>query len=518
MLALEHVDERERRARQRIGATTCGTSNARRAPRSRGCGGRGAGSRRPARRARARGRSPPASRARRRASTLPSAASACDVRVAASSTIQPNPSGPEVVAEAELHGGHVTGRVTEARHEQRHRPGVEAPGARPSPTRTASPPLPARASREAAGQDATREPRGLAARCLHEERRWSDAHAASHVRPGGQAPLVGKEGSERVRVLRGLIEELPDYRSGPYADIRKWLTGEIERDARPREGRPPRLDRHSPRGRRAGRARRRAERGEVVAPAGALADPDQDRRLRVHDDAAGRGDDADRRRPRPARRDPRPARRRVRGPRRRRALLGVLRNADAIVYCHAASAPPDVLATLRREVDGGRHRAARRCSQRRKVDEADDGDVDRLAAAFPELEVVPVSVLDDASLERFREAVWRLTRLLRVYLRHAGVDRRRAARASLRERRSRTSPTRSTTSWRRRSTGARLGHVRALRRAAGRPRPRGRRRRRGRDLAREVSSASRSSTVSRRRMSRASPSRTSTAAGRPTPL
>ena len=40
--------------------------------------------------------------------------------------------------------------------------------------------------------------------------------------------LVGKEGTERIRVLRGLIEELPDYRSGPYADIRKWLTGEID--------------------------------------------------------------------------------------------------------------------------------------------------------------------------------------------------------------------------------------------------------------------------------------------------
>ena len=40
--------------------------------------------------------------------------------------------------------------------------------------------------------------------------------------------LVGKEGTERVRILRGLIEELPDYRSGPYADIRKWLHGEID--------------------------------------------------------------------------------------------------------------------------------------------------------------------------------------------------------------------------------------------------------------------------------------------------
>ena len=34
-----------------------------------------------------------------------------------------------------------------------------------------------------------------------------------------------------------------------------------------------------------------------------------------------------------------------------RALLGVLRNADAIVFCHAASAPPEELAVVRAEVE-----------------------------------------------------------------------------------------------------------------------------------------------------------------------
>ena len=40
--------------------------------------------------------------------------------------------------------------------------------------------------------------------------------------------LVGKEGGERVRELRSLLGELPNYRNGPFADIRKWLVGEIE--------------------------------------------------------------------------------------------------------------------------------------------------------------------------------------------------------------------------------------------------------------------------------------------------
>ncbi len=33
--------------------------------------------------------------------------------------------------------------------------------------------------------------------------------------------LTGKEGSERVRELRAILQELPGYRNGPYADIRR---------------------------------------------------------------------------------------------------------------------------------------------------------------------------------------------------------------------------------------------------------------------------------------------------------
>src|SRR5438105_15095929 len=39
--------------------------------------------------------------------------------------------------------------------------------------------------------------------------------------------LVGKEGSERTRELRAVLAELPDYRNGPYADIRKWVNSQI---------------------------------------------------------------------------------------------------------------------------------------------------------------------------------------------------------------------------------------------------------------------------------------------------
>src|SRR3954454_20170190 len=40
--------------------------------------------------------------------------------------------------------------------------------------------------------------------------------------------LVGTDGNERIKVLRDALAELPDYRNGPYADLRKWVTEQIE--------------------------------------------------------------------------------------------------------------------------------------------------------------------------------------------------------------------------------------------------------------------------------------------------
>src|SRR6478735_8662303 len=40
--------------------------------------------------------------------------------------------------------------------------------------------------------------------------------------------LVGKEGSERIRELRAILDELPNYKNGPYADLRKWVNAQID--------------------------------------------------------------------------------------------------------------------------------------------------------------------------------------------------------------------------------------------------------------------------------------------------
>ncbi len=84
-----------------------------------------------------------------------------------------------------------------------------------------------------------------------------------------------------------------------------------------------------------------------------------------------------------------------------RALLGVLRGADAIVFCQDASA------TARPSSRPSWRRCARPASSgpsivaATKVDEAHGGRRSRGLGRLG-LEVVPVSVLDDESLEAFR--------------------------------------------------------------------------------------------------------------------
>jgi ribosome-interacting GTPase 1 len=220
--------------------------------------------------------------------------------------------------------------------------------------------------------------------------------------------LVGKEGRERIREVRALLAELPDYRNGPYADLRKALLAEIE-DTRTRSSAvhpdknlvgPPNVGKSSllqalseiqirtgdyafttlrpvPALTRIGGVL-----VQLVEIPGLIEGANEDR---------GGG----------------------------RALLGVLRSADAIVYCARAGADPRELrvvldAVAAAEIDKPAFVAATR------ADEAAPGAIDALAAAVPGLPVLSVSVLDEASLAAFRDEVWRLIGLIRVYLRANG--------------------------------------------------------------------------------------------------
>jgi uncharacterized protein len=232
--------------------------------------------------------------------------------------------------------------------------------------------------------------------------------------------LVGKEGSERIKELRQILTELPNYKSGPYADIRKWVNAQIE-ESRVRK---KVVHRESIAVRREGVAQialvgpPNAGKSSLLQALSAIQIKTGDYAFtttrpvssvtRIHDVLVqlveipglieGAHED------------------RGGG----RALLGVLRGADAMVLCQEGTAPLDQLATIRHELEsaGVDHPAIVLVT---KLDEIEDGMVERVARATG-LPAIGVSVLDDESLGVLRDELWRLTGLIRVFLRRPGEE------------------------------------------------------------------------------------------------
>src|SRR5215213_5437175 len=162
--------------------------------------------------------------------------------------------------------------------------------------------------------------------------------------------LVGKEGSERIRELRRILEDLPGYRSGPYADIRKWVNAQLDET----RTRSRVVHRDSIAVRREGAAQI-ALVGPPNAGKSSLLQALSNIQIKTGDYAFTTT-------------RPVPALTRIRGVLIQlveipgliegahedrgggRALLGVLRGADAIVYCARADGDPGDIAIVRAEV------------------------------------------------------------------------------------------------------------------------------------------------------------------------
>jgi uncharacterized protein len=229
--------------------------------------------------------------------------------------------------------------------------------------------------------------------------------------------LVGKEGSERIRELRAILADLPNYRSGPYADIRKWVNGELEAT----RTRARVVNRDSIAVRREGAAQI-----ALVGPPNA----GKSSLLQALSNVQIKTGDYPFTTTRPV-----AALTRVNGVLLQlveipgliegasegrgggRALLGVLRGADAVLLCHDASAPLDELRTVRAELAAAAIELPTVVAAT-KLDEAPPAAVAALSRALPGFDVVGVSIIDDASLVELRAVLWRMTGLIRIFLRH----------------------------------------------------------------------------------------------------
>src|SRR4029453_4226956 len=199
--------------------------------------------------------------------------------------------------------------------------------------------------------------------------------------------LIGKEGRERIREVQALIAELPDYKNGPYADLRKSLLAEIE-DTRVRSNA---VHRDSI-----------AVRREGVAQICLVGPPNVGKSslLQALSEIQIKTGDYAFTTLRPV-----PALTRIGGVLVQlveipgliggasedrgggRALLGVLRSADAIAYCGRVGADPEELRTVVAEVAAAGIEKPSFIAATR-ADEAPAEAIDELAVAFPDQVVV----------------------------------------------------------------------------------------------------------------------------------
>lgn len=234
--------------------------------------------------------------------------------------------------------------------------------------------------------------------------------------------IQDKQGAARVKELRAALAELPNYRNGPYADLRKWVNAQIT-EAQSRERTVNRDSLSVP----------HQGAAQIVVVGGPNAG--KSTLLQVLSDVQIATGDYAFTTTRPV-----PAVTRVNGVGVQlvevpgliegaavgrgggRALLGVIRNADGMVLCHPNDGDVAEFAQLVAELRA----AGIELPTLVAVTKADEGcDPDSTVRAVHSVldgcGVVVVSALDDRSLDALREQIWSLTGLIRVFLAKDGA-------------------------------------------------------------------------------------------------
>jgi hypothetical protein len=227
--------------------------------------------------------------------------------------------------------------------------------------------------------------------------------------------LVGKEGSEKVKILREHLDGLPGYFQGPYGKIRRWVLDEIDRSrgrarvkhqehfAIPKEGSRQVALVGAPN---AGKsALLHALSGVQVRVAGypfatlkpvaaiVAVNGAQLQLVEIPGIVQGASDD------------------RGRG----RSLLGAARNADVLLCVASLIEPAGALEDVLTEVElAGMEKPAGLCLTGLDAPGARDRAV-AFTRAYPDLPVAVCSTVSSEGLDDVRRLVWRLARLIRVW-------------------------------------------------------------------------------------------------------
>lgn len=225
--------------------------------------------------------------------------------------------------------------------------------------------------------------------------------------------LVGREGKARMNELKKILSELPGYKTGPYGEIRKWIKEEMKKTKTvgktvhkdtisvKKEGDfqivligPPNIGKSSLLNKLSDVQIKIANYAFTTLkpiPAIIKYSGAEVQLVEIPGLIEGASEDKG----------------------RGKALLGVVRSADAIIYIHDLTKDPKELKIIIQEVkkSGIEKPSILACNKMDLFPE----NLDKANQEFSGYKIIPISVTKGTNLDLLREEIWKLTGLIKVY-------------------------------------------------------------------------------------------------------